>query len=594
LANRAGAARVSNQFLYDQSQERGSSFFFQQEEMNRSMNSAIKEGNAQNVKDTVMATLKAAGGIGGGLMGMVGGGAGGLLLGGATIATGGLALPAAALGLGLAGAVGGGIMGANMGSGNILGDSRSMNALTDREAYRAMLTKSNFENFQRNLEAEKILNPRKFLAQEQFLGNYKGYQGLQRQLGFNDEQLFGDNGYFQRGLREGFTQENLMQNTSNVLAAGGSTQMAQNPEIAAALQRQYRITNADQVLGRLTSAGMNNNAAEDTTRRIMAEAFSAGLDMSKYGEETRRFVQASADLIAQSGGNTAMAGMLASGLISPDQRGLEQSLAATQALNQQLGEGTGYTGALKYSYLASKEGQEKFKGVSPELAMSLVETDVASLNAQNPMIQQAAAERGVSVEEMISNVRDMQKSSYFKRGKGDDALKAFETAAAKYANPMDMQRALESGADPELTKAAAYAGAYMGQEGRTDSFTKGGQFRQGVSQIAQLAGYDKKTGLTADVTSLAGQMQTQMTTPELQARSTATDQLGGIQRVQENLGKLADAAAANTTASKEVALALEAYGKALEKGKGDLEKYQDAIIALMQKANGTPPIAGRN
>jgi hypothetical protein len=578
LADQSGATRLANQPLYAQLQGRGSTNFYEADINKKAMDMALKETQAQSIKDPLMAGGRVATGLASAYLGAKAGAGLGALGGTAMFPGVGTILG------GAAGAIAGGIGGFQLGSGGLFGDKRAMNSLFDRDAYNALSTKEGFEKYQQNKQNLKFQEFGKYVAQEDFLSNYRQYQGVERQLGMQGNQLYP---WMEQGLGAGFTKEEMFGSASGILQSGGSTAMARNAMVSNQMKRDYAITNADQILGRLSGSGMTTKQSEDATKRLLSEAVAAGFDMSESSEETRRFLQASADLIYQSGGNTSMAGMLASGITSTSQRGLEQALGANQGVTQMLGDMSGYSGALKWSYLASQEGQELFGKVDPR-TMQVLMGD-ATIDESDPQLRQAARQqygKGAGEKEIKKFMRDLRRGM----GKGVGLSQEFDTALSEYESVVgDMGgvkelELLKSGGNPELERAWSKLAPLLQSEKGIG--TTGKDFERAVSMRRQLSGYEDAS-LTTDLSSLEGQKR-KLTAADLQGKSEATDQLATIQKVAAYIGDLAKAAEANTTSSASIAKALEEYVKLLKDGKSSPELLQTFRDLLNQYQANSP------
>lgn len=578
LSNRAATNQMAQDYTRRSAEGQGSTFFYEKEDRNKALADAIKEGQAQNTKDTVMSIIRGAGGI----AGAAGGAKAGFVTG---AALGSFAGPIGTVAGGIIGGAAGAIGGFNLGSGSILSDKRAMNSMFDREAYMSQLTKENFGKYQQNLESNKALNMSRYMAQEYFLGNAPQFQQTQRQLGLSDRQMFGtpaltangpvnQGGFYTPGLQAGFTTETQNQAIQGVLGAGGSTQMAQNPLLANQLQRDYRLTNASSILGRISGTGASAQESEEKTKKLLSEAFGAGLDMSKYGEETRKFLEVTSSIVASSGGGTLMASIASQGLVAPSMMGIQATASASEALNQMTSGKDQATAALQY---AAMNQSGKFKELNPEVKSQLVNMTMEQIEA-DPALVKYMESRGISIDDVSS----MKGQSIFKtKGADEKAQQLSAYIKEKGIKPSDVFS--EAQKDEKLNTLLVEAGARTGLETGLNPAT--GQER--ASFVLQQQGL-----VNSDFRGkIGGLAKTEMTAADEAEKSKATDQLGQLNRVSTNLGALTDSFKANTEQSALMVETMKAFQDALKAGVTDLDKYREALANLASQQAGVPPTA---
>jgi hypothetical protein len=107
---------------------------------------------------------------------------------------------------------------------------------------------------------------------------------------------------FQRGTEAGFTRDMTRDMMISILGAGGSTRAARELAPRALMyQRDYDITNANQLLGRISGTIGGAVQSEQSLIRILAEGQKQGLDKSEFREENRKFTQSVADAVYRVG-----------------------------------------------------------------------------------------------------------------------------------------------------------------------------------------------------------------------------------------------------------------------------------------------------
>lgn len=312
--------------------------------------------------------------IGAGLGTWIGGGIGSLF-GGAG------AIPGAAIG-NWAGGYLGGMAGAAVGS---LYDNRRRSMLLDPNAYQKEMGAVFSETYQQQLAAERAKSYEKDFAAQFFERESGRFRGLQRGFGLSDEELFrGDQSIFRRAARAGYDMDTITQAMQGISAGGGPTSVVRGGgQIAAQLQRNLDLTNAPQLLGRISGVtGKNEIQSKDEIIRMYAEATRIGLDTS----EIRDYMQTAADIGYKTGGNLETisnllsAGVEGTGLKST--RGIEAAQTALERVRQQTSEMGGLTGQYQIAELSGKDITEALggKGLSAEELSYVGATDITKID----------------------------------------------------------------------------------------------------------------------------------------------------------------------------------------------------------------------
>ncbi len=178
LQDQSEQQRVANMSLNNMLKGEGSRNLFEVTERRQAMAMALTERRRQENVDM----LRAAGGAA--VRGIAGAVAGGAAMGA------GIGIMGGPIGAGAGAIIGAGVGGA-MGIASQLTNARTYNQLFDRNAYKATLDTEAMKNFEQNLAAQKMLNPEKFITQENWLQNYKRYQQVERATGMTTTGLFG-------------------------------------------------------------------------------------------------------------------------------------------------------------------------------------------------------------------------------------------------------------------------------------------------------------------------------------------------------------------------------------------------------------------
>ena len=88
--------------------------------------------------------------------------------------------------------------------------------------------------------------------------------------------------------------------------AGGSTRgMRGLSTLGLQASRQFDLTNAGNVLGRISGGAGDAKSSEQVFRKLMEESIKAGLDKSEFAEEQRKFADVTSEILSQSGVRTA-------------------------------------------------------------------------------------------------------------------------------------------------------------------------------------------------------------------------------------------------------------------------------------------------
>lgn len=208
-----------------------------------------------------------------------------------------------------------------------------------------------FNEMNKNMEAQKNKDPYKKLALDYLSKNNPEFLRLQRMSGMGDDQLLDRLGE-KTGL---YTEDQKLQAMEQIGAIGSSSQMA-SIGTSLELSRNYGIQNANSIVGMLSqNLGGGQVVNDDTTKRILSDAFSVGLDASRFSRETEKFFTMSAQFVAQSGARTneemqAVAGQMGKFTIGTSIADIEAGGTARQMFNQSFGRGaTDYQKSLQFS-----------------------------------------------------------------------------------------------------------------------------------------------------------------------------------------------------------------------------------------------------
>lgn len=439
---------------------------------------AMQMAMSEREKRIAMDPLKAAGSVGTSILGYGAAGAiGGSLFGGIG------AVP---------GAIAGGIYGAGK---SILGDKGVFRQMFDREAYTAAINAETMQNFRANLTAQRMQDPLKFAGANLFSQRAGSMQQLQRQLGMGDRDIMGDalvdeqpdyaglmnrpygardfsevaeeqaesarrqnegrrRGFLERSMRDrsgafSFSEERIRQNIGGILQSGGTTDFV-TQQMGATMAAEYQrggMANAARQMGAISGLGnVEGQKTEEQYKKFIADAMRTGLDESDFAKETvvaneevRRTMQAITDVYTQSGGAEGAVDVFQAGLMGGAGTQVRAAQSVFQRRNQELGQGTGYRGALKYAFMNSEQGQEMFGGLPNYLKNAFTSYNLQNLDVDDPLIQQAADELGISAEEMVDRVGQLQRSGENYSAVADQARQNLQGGYEKYLTENNLQ-----------------------------------------------------------------------------------------------------------------------------------------------------------
>lgn len=229
------------------------------------------------------------------------------------VGAGAMALSSGWTGVGMLGAAG-----SALGSLGLLFGSQRMRARTtskltenifpgiskqQNNEYENLIAQQNAEDFNRNYESKRQLNPTKVLATEEYNRNSQRDLDFQRQMGLNTQSF---RGAFKKSIYDaGFEDIQGMGMAANIMGAGGSTRSATgNAALGLQAQRNLDITNAGSVIGILSKSMGSAGTTKEAFVKILAEGTKVGLDGSQFREENRKFVETAAQIISASGTTT--------------------------------------------------------------------------------------------------------------------------------------------------------------------------------------------------------------------------------------------------------------------------------------------------
>jgi hypothetical protein len=422
----------------------------------------------QRALDTAMGKLKGTQfadkytmGVGGLFGKVAAGAAGGAALGGIA----GSVVPVAGNIVGAGGgAILGGLGGLGKGIYDIASDQRTrlsfMSNLGSKDAKKkleAMQYSEFASDFNSLVEAEKNKDPVKQMAEERYQQNKDRNLQVQRSMGISNNEFYGGGGLLSRGFRGGFTEEETLGAAGSILGAGGSTTSARyNNVMANQMSKRMDMTNAGQILGGISRNLGGNVETENATIKVMSEAMKLGLDKSEFAAEQRKFAELTVSAIQASGASSVAGAAQAAASFSAFGAGTTMAdLNAMGGAKAFYDSATSQTGNPRGAIFAAKiMGDKDLAGLSFDTQKVLSEMPDSKLTVDSPAVQQAAAESGMSAEEVVKKLKGIKSDSLIIRGGGEktrqNLKQKYQDMKATGMSEQDINSELMK--DPEMNK----------------------------------------------------------------------------------------------------------------------------------------------
>jgi hypothetical protein len=273
----------------------------------------------------------------------------------------------------------------------------------------------------------KELDPMKKMLSEDFFQNAMPNLQTQRALGLSDDQM---NSFLGGVTGAGFTKGMGRQSAEAIMAAGGSTRGAAGSALTSLkAQRDFNLTNADQIMGRLSGTMGSDEASKRSLMGIMAAATKEGLDKSEFAGEQRKFAQSVAEIAYKSGVTSdtsvaEIAAQMGSMITSKTGRGIEDAKSA-YGVQQGLMSATSGMGATVE--LGAFLNDSDLRKIGPTAMAAFSGMDLAQIEASkdSSMTALAAKKAGLSVPDFLEKVKGVKNQKF--RGSFATAGKSFDT-----------------------------------------------------------------------------------------------------------------------------------------------------------------------
>lgn len=348
-----------------------------------------------------------------------------------------------------------------------------------------------FADMEANQKAEEAKDPYKQIAFDYFEQNKGRFLQAQQMSGMTDEELMGPNGFLS-GATGSFTTSQKLGAMSAIYGAGGSSAQGRNAQQALELQRSYGLQNAPQIVAGLSKGiGGGIASSDEVVRKIMGDAFSVGLDASKFGREAEKFLTISAKFVEESGARTMqdqqkVAAEMASFVTGTSMKQVEAAGEARGFLESNLGAGGGqYQKALQMSKMRSSG----LSGLTEAQKTSLANMSPDQIKAGGLEIEAMAQQVGMTKEQFEKSAMGVKEFGMTQSGAQADRLKKLKAGAEKYGiNLADMDQlnqAIQAETDPtrkkELMDLKKESGMYIsGFKSELGLGGKGSQFAESL------------------------------------------------------------------------------------------------------------------
>lgn len=602
--NNAQAMNSASREMREQFQGRGSRGMFWLPERTRAMRNAAEEQSSQSMLETAKAW------------------------GGTALQVGG----AATIGLtgwtGIGAGVGLGMMGVGTAlKGGIVGDERTRAAMFDREKFRSMMTKEGMEKYEQNLAAEKAKDPRKAMAQEYFEQNHPTMMRIQKQLGMGtDAELMGGimsaqqaeeiarnlgggksaedirgqatEGWLQRQMRMGdefggakFNQATIEEQIQALSSGGAMTEgMRGMAGQAAAYNRQFNLTNAGNVMGKIQgNTAMTSKQTDEAYKRIMAEAVRLGVDTSTMPKEMERMTQLTSELITAGGVEAkGMGEVFGAGVYDFSKKSMEAAAGAAETFKAAGKEAGGFEGQMGMGFLQSKKAEDILGGKklgAKELnylnQLSYTELDEAGFER----VGEALGIDKDKAKELLKQ-KDIYKQS--RTGAEEDAYKNLgEFLKAK--GPMsreEMDKTLSTGegaklfTQAEMERTASRGQGFMGKDVAAR--------RAEVLTEAKVAAGAEKFEIGEGELTPEQKVEAQLKKKETRAGAIeegaeATGEMARMEALNEQIDALKTAAQNHTKYAEQYNVQFQALVSATKSGADSMEAVADQLSNLQER-----------
>lgn len=273
-----------------------------------------------------------------------------------------------------------------------------------QKIYAAQLQKQN-DVYQAGINKESVT--------QEALNKWQGISGpllqTQRLLGLNDKDAYG---YIRQGLASGFREDQTMSASQRLLNAGGTTISGRELATSAnRLERNTSLSNASELLGKLSSTGMVSKDSEDFLLKVFEKGTTKGFDNSKFAQENRKYMEATVDLVRSSGTSSEADALeiekVFSKFVDKNAGGREQEAGKTA---YEAYSGLSRSGSGPQNLLRQVSLSKEFPGIRGIESMALSTMDIKYMTPDNPLVrsistQLSASGQKISPEDVVKKLK---------------------------------------------------------------------------------------------------------------------------------------------------------------------------------------------
>jgi len=473
----------------------------------------------------------------------------------------------------------------------------------------------------------RMRDPNTYAQKEFFYNNRDKILDLQRSGGMNDEEMFGEDGFINRGGTEFNFDQRASMDQGIVGAGGGGAASQELMTNALQAQRGMGMTNANQTFGKLASY-MGADESKEAFIKILATGMGQGLDNSKFVEEQKDYFSQVTALAQQVGGNESLtaAGIAAGMGDDNSRRGVQFGSGGYQNLMGLLNNTTGVAGAYNASLMDDDPLMKNIKGID---RISMQNMRFEDINEDSDKMKSYFEKGGGDKDDkegfndFVKRYRDNRRESlmggYSNTDDGKEVMKAFDEVDSGAINlmPTDEKKKYLS---TQAANFATFQGktglsekeemalfmSYAGQERKkkeADALKKKSDERKGIiesgkSGISELDNFVNPLGL--------GQPGEGVLAPTSERDNKIAGDYGGSDRAIEK-GKKGEAGLQNETfanfattvkgiseqmekniqmTSKD-RIVMEEFNKAIAGGGEEMSKFLKSIKEINEKAEGS-------
>lgn len=498
------------------------------------------------------------------------------------------------------GALGGGALGLGKGLFDVFSDERKRSlalspfSKTAEKRYNSMVAEDAVNDYTTSYEGQKKQNPFKTAAVNEYEQNWQRNLNAQRQMGLGNKGFYGPGGFMQSNIDAGFTGEMGLEMSGSILGAGGSTRMSRDSAFGNQMARGMDMTNAGQILGTLSGGLGSSESTKQATVKILAEGMKLGLDDSKFAEENRKFAQMTADIVSRSGAGTGsdfgrVAGKFGSFVGENTNAGIGAAKTAYDQYQQISATTAGPRGVMRAAGFLADKDLNKLSTMTKQALMQVPESD---LNENNPLVQAAAKEAGISVEEVVGKVTGVNQGSVSRFKEADtirDRLKDQMKAMGKERMTAEDLKSMPQSFQDDFNKLTTFQTTELGYQGSRETTARAlGTINPSKMSDSYQAGREGEVGERIEGSS--GRME-DTTVKAMAADSKVV--LDNFNEMAPAMKKAAESTAAWTREVRENAAAMQAVLEAARANKNaETLKGVEDLLKKISGSNGNQQQSG--